>query len=113
MRFWNDILAKNADILNNPHGPYLKCEKDHWIKVKDVDFSVYVDAAWDESLNCSSFRNKDILNKVKQRLKKLEDVTGKSYTCPMNRELITTAASKYGPYAQKIINTDGQKAEKN
>ncbi len=33
--------------------------------------------------------------------------------CPMNRELISTAASKYGPYAQKIINTDGQKAEKN
>jgi hypothetical protein len=114
MRFWNHILAKNPDIIGINLGPYVKCEnKSRWVKVKDIDFSQYVDAAWDESLNCSMFRTQEMLDNVKQRLKKLEDVTGKNYSCPMNREVITNILPKYGPYSEKIINTEGQKAEKN
>lgn len=113
MRFWNDILANNPDIIGQGHGPYVKCEKNHWVKVKEIDFSDYVDSTWDESLNCSKFRTDGMLSKVKKRLKKLEDNTGKSYSCPMNRELITNTASKYGPYGKEFINIEGHSAEKN
>ncbi len=113
MRFWNDILALNPDILGGSHGPYVKCENKQWVKVKEIDFSDYVDSSWDESINCSAFRTEGMVEKVKKRLKKLEDVTGKSYSCPMNREQFTNTLSKYGPYAKEIINNEGHRAEKN
>lgn len=113
MRYWNDILAKNPDVLGRNLGPYVKCENSQWIKVKDIDFSQYVDDTWDEGMNCSTFRTERMLNKVKNNIKKLEEATGENYTCPIKRERIQETIRKYEPYADILINTSWRKAEKN
>lgn len=69
MRFWNHVLAKKADILGVNLGPYVKCENNNWIKIKPIDFSDYVDDAWDEGINCSKFRTDKMLTMVKESVK--------------------------------------------
>ena len=105
MRFWNHILAKNPDILSVNLGPYVECKNNQWIKVKPIDFSQYVDDAWDEGINCSKLRTKKMLEKVKASIMNLEEETGRVYTCPMDNDASLKSIIKYGPYANKIINT--------
>ncbi len=111
MRFWNHILAKQPDILGNNLGPYIKCESNKWIKTKNVDLAQYVDSSWDEALNCSMFRTQKMVDKVKKSLEKLEDVTGSSYTCPLDKQKILAIKAKYGEYSKNIINTEGLKVK--
>lgn len=113
MRFWNDILAKNPDVLGANLGPYVKCEAGLWKKVKEIDFSQYVDDAWDEGLNCSTFRTEKMLKKVKQNIKALEEADRENYTCPIKPERIVETMRKYGSYADILINTSWGKAKKN
>ncbi|MBC7537654.1 MAG: hypothetical protein H7281_02440 [Bacteriovorax sp.] len=104
MRFWNHILSKNEDILGVNLGPYVKCENSRWIKAKQIDFSQYVDDAWDEGVNCSKFRTEKMLTKFKNSIKELERTSGNNYTCPIKRESVSESIHKYGPYSNRIIN---------
>jgi hypothetical protein len=106
MRFWNDILANYPDILNVENGPYVKCSMNRWIKIKAIDFSVYVDDGWDEGINCSRFRTTKILEKVKASVKKLELKTDINYTCPIIKESSTALNVKYGFFSKYLINTE-------
>ena len=110
MRFWNHILAKNPDVLGINLGPYVKCENNQWAKVKEIDFSQYVDDAWDEGINCSDFRTDDMLNKIKNNINKMEEITGQRYTCPIV-PMSPQTLNKYGPYTKILINDHWKKAQ--
>lgn len=103
MRFWNSVLAKNPDILGENLGPYVKCENNRWVKVNPLDIGRYVDESWDEGINCSKFRTKEMLNKVKGSIKKLEAETGRNFTCPI--EAPSLAPKKYGAFSKELLNT--------
>ena len=105
MRFWNHILSKNPDVLGIELGPYVKCENNHWVKIKAIDFSQYVDDAWDEGVNCSNFRTIKMLNKVKKSIKELEERSGDNYTCPIKKESSLELIKKYGKFSNQLINT--------
>jgi hypothetical protein len=57
LRFWNDVLGKNPDILNPSKKikPLIECRNSQWVKVKEFDWMKYVNASWDETYNCSLF----------------------------------------------------------
>lgn len=65
LRFWNRILAHHPDPLSGHEvTPYIRCEQQRWRLVDTFHFSGYIDTAWNESVNCSAFRNLRMLEQV-------------------------------------------------
>ncbi|MBU2038615.1 MAG: hypothetical protein KKH95_05695 [Gammaproteobacteria bacterium] len=65
LRFWNRILAQHPDPLSGREvTPYIRCEQQRWRLVDTFHFSGYIDTAWNESVNCSAFRNLSMLEQV-------------------------------------------------
>ena len=105
--FWNDLLSKKINLLGRYLGPYIGCENDQYKLIKDIDIANYVDDAQNESINCSNFKGKKSLQKVKKELSLLD------ISCPVNKEIFEDMAEKYGYYAKFILNFDGMnKTEK-
>lgn len=116
MRFWNHVLAKNIDIFGsseelNP-GPYVACEDNKWVKVKDIDWSFYIDHAWDEGINCSKFRTEKMTESVKNHIRNLENKEERSFTCPLYPERLEEVSKKYSKFQDWLINTEGHKPVK-
>ncbi len=62
-RFW-----KNLYLGNNP---YFKCEDGKkWVKNRTFSWAEYVNAAWDEAINCSEF-SESLAKRVNQNLRKI------------------------------------------
>jgi hypothetical protein len=108
MRFWNHILQKNDDILGSQYnfGPYVVCKDNKW-KVSDenpIDFSNYVDASFDESINCSKLANKSGLKKFKKSL-----IDRGFAGCPLDPEKLSEVKTKYNVFNIEhfIINKKG------
>lgn len=112
MRFWNHLLNKNPDILNNSKvsGPYVECIGNVWRKVKDLDWRDYVDAGWDEGINCNLFRNQTLVRKVTNILNRLEQDTGLPMRCPIAGDSEGFLKKKYGRYFSRLINLDGHRS---
>jgi hypothetical protein len=110
MRFWNDMLGKNPDILGNKFQikPYITCtENNKWVQNNNINFLHYIDDSFDESINCSKFRNKRILNKVLKQINHLERKEGLKYTCPIALHQINDLQEKYQRIEHKILNFAG------
>ena len=113
MRFWNHILQKQEDIFGQNLGPYVECQKGQWAQVKQVDFANYVDQSFDESINCSIFRNERILKKIQNRMRILSEVGDVELTCPMNSEALDSLKDKYGVFAPYLLNFYGHQSRTN
>ncbi len=114
MRFWNQMLMTGEDLLdpNFKVGPYISCGQDGWQAANPIDFSDYVDDAFDEGINCSWFRTKSLTRKIKYQMKRISIKTGKTVTCPMDPQKLKDMVDKYKDLPVKIINTKGQRAYK-
>ncbi|GAB4025265.1 MAG: hypothetical protein Fur0010_28430 [Bdellovibrio sp.] len=115
MRFWNHMLQKREDILGKEYniGPYVSCVDNKWVQVKEIDWSNYIDAAFDETVNCSKFKTASMVDKVLTKLKALEDIDGKNYFCPMFTDAQEELRTKYGRFAPQLLNFEGfEKANK-
>lgn len=96
MRFYNHILQENEDIFGENLGPYIACQNNEWVQIKEVDFSDYVDAGMDEGINCSTFRSKKMLRFILKRIESLEEEHGVRYTCPIDLQKYDNLVAKYG-----------------
>jgi hypothetical protein len=104
MRFWNNVLAKNPDVLGETFGPYVICKNNQWVKNKEIDFSKFVDDSWDEGINCSKFRTDKIFKKVISRIRRLESLTNSNFTCPIKPNSLNLIRIKYGIFSQNLLN---------
>ncbi len=92
-RFWNSILATQPDPLSNKKPePYVRCNNQKWELTKDFDWQPYIDIAWDESHNCSLYRDEMLLNKISQSCQSKE---------------ISPLKQKYSHFAERLINHKG------
>lgn len=67
LRYWNKILAKQQDPLtHNTVSPYISCQNKKWVIVEEFSFKPYIDLAWNERINCSLYRNQQLLEKAKR-----------------------------------------------
>lgn len=109
MRFWNHVLQNYDDVLGKEYniGPYVVCQGNKWVQIKDMDWSDYIDHSFDEGLNCSGFPNKKMRGLVQSRMAALESKTGIKQTCPMDQEKIDSVIPKYGIFAKDLINAKG------
>ena len=113
MRFWNHILQKYEDVLGQNLGPYISCERDRWVQVKQISLEDYLDHSFDESINCSLFKNKKLLQKVQDMIKLRSEEQGVELTCPMNKEVIPALEEKYGKLAPYLLNFHGYDSKDN
>ncbi len=96
MRFWNNVLGKQPDILGQDIAPYVKCESGKWKINNEIDWTFYVDVAWDEGINCSKFRTESMLAKVEGIIEIYQQHTDVDLTCPMNSQALNeTIHTKY------------------
>lgn len=101
IRFWNDMLGLEPDILGIETDPYLACESSHWVIRNPVDISIYVDESFDESVNCSAISSESGVRKVRAAL------DGLGMRCPASSEHTSSLRNKYGWYADFLLNFDG------
>ncbi|MEK6626847.1 MAG: hypothetical protein AABY86_17910 [Bdellovibrionota bacterium] len=105
--FWNHVLMKYPDPLEfkKPSGAYVTCTDGKWVQNTIIDFSIYVDASWDEAVNCSKFRTKEIAEKVFQVQRYYEQLDPvHKYTCPVLPEEASELNSQFGDYAPMLFN---------
>lgn len=112
MRFWNDMLGQHNDILGENQEPHIRCENDKWVAHRAIDFTRYIDHAFDEAINCSKFRTPKMLQDVKNRLQEYQDddPLNRPFTCPMDPEKLREAKQPYLPWKEWLINTAGMQA---
>lgn len=113
MRFWNHMLQKRDDVLGKEHnlGPYLECQGESWVQVKEIDYAAYFDLSSDESINCSKFASKNGLKKYNRYMK------SRGSDCPRRPDLFRDLQAKYNiptqgdkkkrPLSHWILNDEG------
>ncbi|MFT6071120.1 MAG: hypothetical protein ACJAT2_002109 [Bacteriovoracaceae bacterium] len=95
MRFWNHLLQKRPDHLGEEAGPLIVCKNNRFTKIKNLDFTPFIDDSMDEGLNCSKFLTKKQASRVIGRVKELE-ADGQDYACPIKPESTRILTEKYG-----------------
>lgn len=103
IRFWNDMLGLQPDILGIRTAPFLACEAENWVVKNPIDISNYVDASFDESVNCSAISTSSGVKKVRAALDNL------GMSCPVSAEHTASLNDKYGWYADFVLNFEGIK----
>lgn len=109
MRFWSRLLGDYDDPLfpNQRQEPYINCENKQWVIKQKFDWNEYVDIAWDEGVNCSQFRTRELLEKVITRIKQ-SGSENKKY-CPIKTGNHDHLSAKYGFYLNHLFNNTGHK----
>jgi hypothetical protein len=82
-------------------GPYIACEENHWLQIKEIDFQDYIDSSMDEAINCSEFPTQETASKFSSAIHKL------GYTCPVDPHKLTELILKYKTVSKWIINQRG------
>ena len=100
MTFWANLTEKK---INAP-GPYFACDQGEWKKIKEFDWRDYVDAGFDEGINCSRYTER-VAKKVKKAIAQLETQTGLSFTCPVAPDRLSGLHQRYGDLASYLLNT--------
>lgn len=110
MRFWLHLLGEERDPiagLFQPR-PYLSCRKraltgDAWQLKREVHLEKYVNPAWDEAVNCQTYRNPEIAILVNRRILQQKLQGGGDQICPIKPKACDEAASHYGEYRYDVI----------
>lgn len=102
MRFWNHMLQKKDDVLGSQYnaGPYVRCENKKWVAALEnpIDFSHYIDASMDESVNCSQFPFKKTANKF---INAVRNSGYKGVICSQTSAEMVALKEKYHPHGIK------------
>ncbi|MGK5090321.1 hypothetical protein WDW86_22470 [Bdellovibrionota bacterium FG-2] len=99
MHFWSEILQEKL-----PQGKrYLKCEKQQWHQIRIFDFRDYLDAGWDEAINCNEYISREYEHAVLSTIAALESKQGRKLHCPIRPDECVFLAHKYGPLAPRLL----------
>ena len=100
MVFWKNIFEQ-YDYIDSP---YFKCVDNQWKQIKSFDWSDYIDASWDEGINCSAYRNKHFHNSIQKSLNELHEKQGWDFQCPVEPRKCIGLGKKYGKHKGKLLN---------
>jgi hypothetical protein len=116
MRFWLRVRGGARDPLGGGFGrnrPYVRCTRRYWLVgprqwtlARRLDLSDYVTSAWDEAVNCCSYRNEEIEAKVRARIAALSEAAGVDYTCPLDPAACAEVRERYGEWAPRLLHPD-------
>lgn len=99
--FWTNLVDNN--------NPYFICDKNKWVQVRKFDWREYINDAWDEVVNCSSFTSAARAKAIKHNARELElhdffqDHTIHRYQCPAKIGQCKKLSRKYGPWSSYLL----------
>jgi hypothetical protein len=93
MRFWSNLVGSKFSTDK----PYLSCVNKKWTILRPFDFREYVDAGWDEAVNCSEYKSFEFAKSVKESVEKLD------YRCPIYPRDCIDLVNKYQALSPKLI----------
>ena len=68
-------LSQNTDLTNTSdidnRVTYFRCEQKHWVLSKPFVWEDYIDASWDEGINCNMYRSEKMHNAVQKNIQSL------------------------------------------
>ena len=103
-RFWIKLTAMGEDIITGKvPAPYISCVDNKWVQNEQVNMLDYLDAAWDEGLNCSKFQKEKMGKAVYKRVTELPDYKV-GFHCPLNINRLRKTKARYGKYYDRLIN---------
>ncbi len=85
-----------SSLVKGPN-PYVSCRKGVWTQRIPFDWSVHINAALDEGLNCSTYKNEDVTRAVYNRIEAL------GMTCPVRNGYCDEMRERYGYLAPRIV----------
>ncbi len=98
--FWTDLLGPHT----KPElSKFFSCHLGIFKMYREIDLSEYVNAAWDEGMNCNEYRSEAMKNEVEKSIIELEAKNQKRFHCPVYVNLIGEMINRYGPHAKKIL----------
>ena len=113
MRFWLRLLGTVPDPLEPGYffnRAYVTCSKRfglfgerRWRVRRRVRLATYLNAAWDEGVNCSRYRSPEIEQPITARVRELELRDGVDYSCPIDPDGCLQAARRYGEHAPRLL----------
>lgn len=112
MRFWLRILGHEKDPLEKGYffnRSYVRCKTRFWKRTqywkvrRRVDLSDYANAAWDEAMNCSRYRNQEVAERIRARVRDREEFDARSYACPLDPRRCVKARERYGAQAAALL----------
>ncbi len=102
---YGDLVSNYEGLLYwqnlfDGENPLVKCVDGRLVNGKDFDWLDYITDAWDESINCSVYRNEKIKQKVSDGIK---DSTSANMSCPLIK-LSKETIERYSDTPTKILN---------
>ncbi|MBF0315225.1 MAG: hypothetical protein HQK50_01300 [Oligoflexia bacterium] len=99
MFFWIRLFASDewcdASIpFQGQH--YIECRDGQFVQVRDFDFMEFVDAGWDEAMNCNAYWSQKMENAVEKRLQELQErMPELAFRCPIDQSACDYLKIKY------------------
>ena len=113
MRFWLRLLGTARDPVHRGfffNRSYVKCVKPfiffgkrRWVVKRDFRFADYVTGVWDEGVNCSRYRNAEIVRSIAERIRREAQLAGQNYDCPIEPQECARAQRRYRDYAATLL----------
>lgn len=100
LRFWERVIGFDE---SNAAKPYVRCHNNQWVQNATFDIADYVNAAWDEGINCNRYRTNKMLRKVSRRISMLEQVKHTPYQCPIAKDACVALISHYQDAASSVL----------
>jgi hypothetical protein len=92
LRFWEDV----------PHR-YYSCSRGVWTQTRPFDFADYVDAGWDEGVNCAEYRSESLRLGVEREIRRLERARGEPLQCPIRPAQCHALRERYGQLGDSVL----------
>lgn len=105
LRFWNALLGLRPDPLTQQKPvPYMVCENGQWHRQRAFHWTDYVDPTWDEALNCNTYKDQQLVEKVSGLI--AERSGGRH--CPLDKVDKTALQQKYGRLLPFVYNENNR-----
>jgi len=113
LRFWSHVLGDADDPVAEgrlARRAYVSCGRGlrfwrgrHWRRHRSVRIERYVGPAWDEAINCSSYRSAEIERRVTARIAERGAQDAVDYSCPIDPKGCARARQRYGAHADRLL----------
>ncbi|MEQ1875830.1 MAG: hypothetical protein ABL958_04230 [Bdellovibrionia bacterium] len=94
-RFWTQVSRGT--------NPYFKCDAGKWKRVRRFDWLDFATAAWDEGINCSTFRADRAAAISAQITRVLTEKGVRPPTCPVSRSACAALVATYPSSRSRIL----------
>jgi len=94
--FWLPLIGSDEKAL-------VKCNRGKYSTLRPFNWGAHVNAAWDEGINCNSYKNEAVNQAIAGRIKELEKKRGMSLSCPIIPKECPTMIQYFGEIAPHVI----------